>query len=227
MGQPLTARQQQVYDYIRERISTRGYGPTVREIGEFIGIKSPNGVVCHLRALERKGMIRRVANKSRAIELVEPLAGDSALEVRGIIEQGVFRPFEAPTITHALKAFSHPERYLLYYRGYEMGHRSILDGDLLLVQSNTCASASLQLIENANGKVAFRDTHSQFASQESDSEKVVGFVVGVIRVMAEIATTLVHAAHSRPPVAHVLSHPVTDAASEPSDALNGDRLSEM
>ena len=47
--------------------------PTVREIGEQFGIKSPNGVMCHLRALERKGLIRRSPNKSRAIELTESI----------------------------------------------------------------------------------------------------------------------------------------------------------
>ena len=65
----LTVRQQKVYDFIEERISVRGYSPTVREIAEGMGIKSPNAVIAHLRALERKGAIRRAANKSRAIGL--------------------------------------------------------------------------------------------------------------------------------------------------------------
>ncbi len=67
----LTERQQRVYEVIREKINSRGYGPTVREIGEILNISSPNGVMCHLRALERKGKISRAANKSRAIELTE------------------------------------------------------------------------------------------------------------------------------------------------------------
>src|SRR5690606_9425833 len=74
MKRPLTHQQQTVYNMIRERITSRGYGPTVREIGEHMNIKSPNGVMCHLRALERKGMIVRASNKSRAIELTESLA---------------------------------------------------------------------------------------------------------------------------------------------------------
>lgn len=75
MARSLTARQQQVYDFIQERIALQGYGPTVREIGLFVGIKSPNGVMCHLRALERKGVIVRLANKSRAIEIAPLDAG--------------------------------------------------------------------------------------------------------------------------------------------------------
>ena len=73
MTRPLTDRQQKVYEFIRDKIVNRGYGPTVREIGEHLDIRSPNGVMCHLRALERKKMIRRDANKSRAIELTEPV----------------------------------------------------------------------------------------------------------------------------------------------------------
>lgn len=69
----LTARQRAVYEFIREMIVSRGYGPTVREIGAQFDIRSPNGVVCHLKALERKGAIRREENLSRAIQLTEPV----------------------------------------------------------------------------------------------------------------------------------------------------------
>jgi len=51
----LTQRQREIFNYIREKIENRGYGPTVREIGHNFGIKSPNGVMCHLKALEKKG----------------------------------------------------------------------------------------------------------------------------------------------------------------------------
>ena len=54
----LTQRQQQVYEFIHDKIVNRGYGPTVREIGEHFDISSPNGVMCHLKALEKKGLIR-------------------------------------------------------------------------------------------------------------------------------------------------------------------------
>ena len=53
----LTQRQEQVYQFIFEKITQRGYGPTVREIGERFHISSPNGVMCHLKALEKKGRI--------------------------------------------------------------------------------------------------------------------------------------------------------------------------
>ena len=67
----LTPRQREIYQFIREKIQGRGYGPTVREIGNQFEIKSPNGVMCHLKALQKKGLIHREANMSRAIQLLQ------------------------------------------------------------------------------------------------------------------------------------------------------------
>ena len=69
-GQPLTDRQLAVLDFIEATASKRGYPPTVREIGSHFDIASPNGVMCHLQALEKKGWIARERNRSRAIRLV-------------------------------------------------------------------------------------------------------------------------------------------------------------
>ena len=69
--QGLTARQEQTLDFIRQSIQERGYPPTLREIGEYMGIRSTNGVNDHLRALERKGYLTREDMKSRALKLVE------------------------------------------------------------------------------------------------------------------------------------------------------------
>jgi repressor LexA len=69
--QGLTKRQAQTLDYIRLSIEERGYPPTLREIGEYMGIRSTNGVNDHLRALERKGYLRREDMKSRALRVVD------------------------------------------------------------------------------------------------------------------------------------------------------------
>jgi repressor LexA len=69
--QGLTKRQEQTLDFIRKSILERGYPPTLREIGEYMGIRSTNGVNDHLRALERKGYLRREDMKSRALKLME------------------------------------------------------------------------------------------------------------------------------------------------------------
>lgn len=71
--QGLTQRQAQTLDYIRQSIEERGYPPTLREIGEYMGIRSTNGVNDHLRALERKGYLRREDMKSRALRLVNEM----------------------------------------------------------------------------------------------------------------------------------------------------------
>ena len=67
----LTKRQQEIYEFLKDRIHNRGYGPTVREIGIHFKIRSPNGGMCHLKALEKKGLIHRESNMSRAIGLTE------------------------------------------------------------------------------------------------------------------------------------------------------------
>ena len=68
--QGLTKRQQMVLDFITHSISDRGYPPTLREIGSHMGIRSTNGVNDHLRALERKGYLKREDMKSRALRPV-------------------------------------------------------------------------------------------------------------------------------------------------------------
>src|SRR5579862_8105124 len=89
----LTSRQQEIYDFLREKIVTRGYGPTVREIGLQFEIKSPNGVMCHLKALEKKGMISRESHMSRAIQLSNPPQPMTELPFVGSLTVGeVFPP---------------------------------------------------------------------------------------------------------------------------------------
>jgi repressor LexA len=66
---PLTQRQQEILAYIEDQ--SRRYGPTIREIASAMQIASPNGVVCHLRALEKKGRIRRLPGISRGIEVLQ------------------------------------------------------------------------------------------------------------------------------------------------------------
>lgn len=71
----LTARQRNILDYLVEHINEQGYPPSMREIGEFFGIRSTNGVSDHLRALERKGFISRSAQKGRGIQVLRTAEG--------------------------------------------------------------------------------------------------------------------------------------------------------
>jgi repressor LexA len=76
--QGLTGRQEQTLDFIRKSIEERGYPPTLREIGEYMGIRSTNGVNDPLRALERKGYLRREDMKSRALKLIPGMGAESS-----------------------------------------------------------------------------------------------------------------------------------------------------
>lgn len=67
---PLTSRQSDILAFLNGYSAEHGYPPTIREIGERFEIASPNGVMCHLKALETKGRIKRAANQSRAMKLL-------------------------------------------------------------------------------------------------------------------------------------------------------------
>src|SRR6266481_2643883 len=84
----LTERQREIYDFIREKIESRGYGPTVREIGLAFDIRSPNGVMCHLKALEKKGLIIREGFSARAIQLVDHKPPSAELPLLGLVAAG-------------------------------------------------------------------------------------------------------------------------------------------
>src|SRR5260370_42105207 len=81
----LTARQQEIWNYLVEYVDRHGYPPTVREIGEQVGLASPSTVHAHLANLERAGLLRRDPTKPRALELIgrerreaQPVAGELA-----------------------------------------------------------------------------------------------------------------------------------------------------
>jgi repressor LexA len=80
LGAGLTVRQRRVLEVIRNSVDRRGYPPSLREIGEWVGLTSPSSVAHQLAALERKGFIRRDPNRPRAIEIVSP---DAAPDQRG------------------------------------------------------------------------------------------------------------------------------------------------
>src|SRR5438552_11470393 len=84
----LTQRQKDIYEFIRQKIEGRGYGPTVREIGLGFDIKSPNGVMCHLKALEKKGLIKREGHAARAIQLVDHRRPSLGLPFLGLVAAG-------------------------------------------------------------------------------------------------------------------------------------------
>src|ERR1043165_9539821 len=86
----LTSRQAAVFEFIKDRVQSRGYGPTVREIGEHFHISSPNGVMCHLRALEKKELLKRVRKHDRAIARApEITAEEKGMPMAGTVAAGL------------------------------------------------------------------------------------------------------------------------------------------
>lgn len=152
--QKLTQRQKAVLDYIVESIQDRGYPPTLREIGNHLGIKSTNGVNDHLRALERKGYLTREDMKSRTLRPTMP--ANRGAVVRELHPQRAHDDdiMEIPIIGRVaagipLEAINHPEdtvridRMLVGARGEIFGLRvagdsmieaGIHDGDYVFVK---------------------------------------------------------------------------------------------
>ncbi len=194
--QALTQRQQEVYELIRDKIVNRGYGPTVREIGEHFGINSPNGVMCHLKALEKKGLIRRSPNKSRAIELTQNDADDiRGLQLAGTVVAGATNlAFEQSDRIDFDHLFQRQDQFVLEVRGDSMIEAQIADGDYVVIrQQKTAQQGQMVVARTEDGEATLKYWYpekNQIRLQPAnstmdpiyvDDAEVVGVVVGVVR----------------------------------------------
>lgn len=131
----LTKRQREIYEFLKDKIQNRGYGPTVREIGDAFGIKSPNGVMCHLKALERKGLIRRESNMSRAICLSENGQKKLSLPFVGTAISG--SPIQAAVSSDEQiefePIFAGDDKACLKIKGAAFSSLGITDGDYVVI----------------------------------------------------------------------------------------------
>jgi repressor LexA len=192
-----TKRQQGVYDFIRDKIRSRGYGPTVREIGENFNIRSPNGVVCHLKALERKGLITREANRSRAIQLAGDPLGGRGLPLAGRIAAGVLH--EAVEQDEELdfgQMFDTDDRNLfaLEVSGESMIEDQIADGDYVIVRRQSTArkgqivvaltdenEATLKRWFPEKGRIRLEPANASMKPIYVKNANILGVLVGVVR----------------------------------------------
>ena len=196
MANQLTEKQQQVYDMLRDLIVKRGYGPTVCEIGEHFGIKSPNGVMCHLRALERKGLITRSPNKSRAIELTQTAdRSGHALPMAGMVAAGpTTLAFEQNERVDFSEMLFKDDRFILRVSGDSMINAHITDGDYVVVQrQDTAAAGDMVVAQTPEGEATLKFWHPEGdrirLQPANDSmapiyvreAKVMGVAVGVVR----------------------------------------------
>ena len=191
----MTARQKAIYDFIKDKIINRGYGPTVREIGTEFGIRSPNGVMCHLKALERKGLITREAHMSRAIQLTEQPQKRMALPLAGQIAAG--SPILAVEQNERIdfsKLFDNEDHYCLKVKGDSMIEDQIADGDFVIIhKQSTCRDgeivvalvdgeeATLKRFYKDGNRIRLQPANSRMKPIYARNVDVLGVVAGVIR----------------------------------------------
>ena len=137
---PLTARQQQIFDFIKEKISDTGMPPTRAEIADFFGFKSANAAEEHLKALAKKGFIEMLPGTSRGIRLAEAHVEEEGLPLIGRVAAGEPILAQEHVEEHYKidgSLFRPNADYLLRVTGESMKDIGILDGDLLAVHQTT------------------------------------------------------------------------------------------
>jgi repressor LexA len=200
----LSDRQSRILDYIRYVNRVRNYPPSVREIGEAVGLSSSSTVHNHLMQLERKGLIKRDASKSRTVQLVED--GNLEEKRRNVVPVPVIGHVAAgqPILAeqniedHLMLSpdLAQDGWFLLRVRGDSMINAGILDGDMVLVRPRQEATdgtivvalvdqeeATVKRLRRQNGRVELIAENPNYAPIVPDHVQLVGDVKAVIRVL--------------------------------------------
>lgn len=205
MGRKITNRQRQVLEYLVNEVKTKGYAPSVREIGVALGLRSPSTVHQHLTALEQKGCIRRHGERMRALEVVDKSLvqnGDGVvLPLVGRVSAG--RPTLAEEQIQEYVAV--PPRFfgdvrgcfLLRVKGDSMIGAGILPGDLVIVRPQAHAApgdivvalldeeATVKRLTVLEGRPALSPENPAYRPI-FDEFSVLGHVVGTLRTYEEV-----------------------------------------
>jgi repressor LexA len=204
MTDELSDRQAKILDYIRYVTRVRNYPPSVREIGEAVGLSSSSTVHNHLNQLERRGLIKRDASKSRTVQLVQEKEIDDmrrnaiAVPIVGNVAAGVPILAEQNIEDHLMLSpdIAQEGWFLLKVRGDSMVNAAILDGDLVLVRPKQEASngqivvalvedeATVKRFHRENGRVELIAENPNYAPIVPTSLSIVGDVRAVIRVLS-------------------------------------------
>jgi repressor LexA len=204
---PLTGRQRQVLEFIDRVTSQRGYPPSVREIGDAVGLSSPSTVHAHLAALQDKGYLRRDPSKPRAIEVtLEPTSG-AAVERRPVRHVPLLGAVAAGTgviaAEHVEEVLPLPgdltgdgELFMLQVRGESMIDAGIFDGDYVVVRSQPTADngdtvvagipgeeATVKTFLRRRGKILLRPANPTMDDlvYDGDDVQIYGKVVTLLR----------------------------------------------
>jgi repressor LexA len=203
----LTKRQKHILDVIETSMRERGYPPSVREIGESVGLTSPSTVHTHLASLERMGYLRRDPTKPRALEVrydpssgapIErrpvrhvPLVGDVAAGTDVLAQENVEELFPLPEDFTGTG-----ELFMLRVRGDSMIDAGILDGDFVVCRSQPSADngelvvagipggeATVKTYERSGGTITLRPANERLSPMvyDADEVEVFGRVVTVMR----------------------------------------------
>jgi repressor LexA len=198
----LTDRQAKIFEFIKDRVQSRGYGPTVREIGEHFKISSPNGVMCHLKALEKKGLLKRVRKHDRAIARAievspEIMAEEKGMPLAGTVAAGLTNlAFEQNERIDFGTMFVKKNMFALKVKGDSMIDAQIADGDFVIVKKQrTARSGDMVVAQTPEGEATLKYWHpeaNRIRLQPANSSmsaiyvkeaSVLGIVVGVVRNM--------------------------------------------
>jgi repressor LexA len=198
----LTPRQRRILEFIAETVRTRGYPPTVREIGEAVGLTSSSSVHAQLATLERRGHLRKDPTKPRAMALsdssraqgvVVPLVGRIAAGEPILAEQNVEDHLVVP-----MGFAGDAEHFALTIRGDSMIGAGILDGDVVIVRSGPTADdgdvvaallpgpaedeATVKRLKRTRGRVMLVPENDSLEPFEMDPQgQILGTVVAVLR----------------------------------------------
>ena len=182
----LSHMQQKIYDYIVACIREQGYPPSVREIGEAVGLKSPSTVHFHLKHLEEAGVIEKGAGKGRAIALTEPEVPEDRVPIVGNVAAG--SPILAEECIEDYLTFDTGGR-----RGESMLNAGILPGDLVVVRrQQTCNNgeivvamiddeATVKRFSRQNGRVWLLPENEAYAPIDGTYAQILGKVSAVVR----------------------------------------------
>jgi repressor LexA len=202
-GQMVSDRQRAILDYLRDFVDEHGYPPTVREIGEAVGLRSPSTVHAHLAQLERAGLLRRDPTKPRAIELTDRIAHTDVRRLPLLGEIAAGGPLLAEQNVEDYVAVPEPlsrggEEFLLRVKGDSMVNAGILDGDIVVVDRRQDANngeivvalaGDDELADEATVKRFFREDGRVRLQPENDTlepiyaqhVQILGKVIGVFR----------------------------------------------
>lgn len=191
----LTAMQQKIYDYIASCIHEQGYPPSVREIGEAVGLRSPSTVHFHLKHLEEAGMIAKGAGKGRAITLTETAVPENQIPIVGNVAAG--SPILAQECIEEYLTFDthgrQEEYFALRVRGESMLNAGILPGDLVVVQRQYTArngeivvamiedEATVKTYSRRNGQVWLLPENDDYQPIDGTYAQILGRVTAVVR----------------------------------------------